>query len=220
MCKEAAEKSNHISSAKAKETVGKLLKSYLNAECSLDEYESMLRQQLGANSYVAFTLDWLVERVCKQMQAVESSDTIDLYTYVQRQGCFPEEVYFALMKMMLPDEHWFRIEMLNRGESLTTISLNVHYIHKDCLQEPLNREVREGIEDLGDEPFGRINMCTAHMFLGRVRVNPASKQTDLEDDTPQGKYPSLRREERLKMMHISNGMECEIDPQTHKVSSK
>lgn len=219
LCKEAASKSNPSNCAMLKESMNRLLISYLNGECTLDEYENACRQQLGANSYVAFTLDWLVERLCKQILEVESSDTIDLYLYVRNRGCMSEEIYFALAKMMLPPEHRFRIVMSSEGGEHTALTMNIHFIYGEHVLEVQSRGFDEGSDNYLRNGFSReIKECTARMVLGGIIINSGHEHINVQGCTAPGSDRDLMKEERLELTHISNGMECEINYQTCKVS--
>lgn len=90
------------------------------------DYEDSTRQCLGTAAYQLFTLDKLVNRIVKQMQAVlteeSSSRLVDLWKYENsRTVCVNDSVHYANARVVLGDDPCFRIEHL--GDRQLTMQL-------------------------------------------------------------------------------------------------
>jgi len=90
------------------------------------DYEDSTRQCLGTAAYQLFTLDKLVNRIVKQMQAVlteeSSSRLVDLWKYENsRTVRVNDPVHYANARVVLGDDPCFRIEHL--GDRRLTMQL-------------------------------------------------------------------------------------------------
>lgn len=120
--------------AMAKKTKGKkaedvhkefltLLFNLLNGSTDQSQFEDDCRLLLGANSYLLFTLDKLIYKLIKQVQALLAEDIdaklLHLAEYeATRDAPFHEGVYHANACVLLGDECAYRIGSENNGKTL------------------------------------------------------------------------------------------------------
>jgi paired amphipathic helix protein Sin3a len=97
----------------------------LNGKVESSAFEDDCRMLLGANSYVLFTLDKLVFKIVKQVQALAADETAvklsQLAEYEKSRGGaanFDESTYHANASVLLMDESVYRIGSLDKGQGL------------------------------------------------------------------------------------------------------
>lgn len=101
-----------------------LLSNFLANAVESTTFEDDCRSLLGANSYVLFTLDKLVQKIFKQLQTLQNDDTsiklFQLREYeASRSSMYDENVYMANACMLLNnDEACYRIHSIDSGEGI------------------------------------------------------------------------------------------------------
>ncbi|KAK6160112.1 hypothetical protein DH2020_003493 [Rehmannia glutinosa] len=101
------------------------LHSLLNGSSDNAKFEDECRAIIGAQSYILFTLDKLIHKLVKQLQAI-ASDEMDnklllLYAYERSRTPekFSDAVYHVNARFLLPDDNLYRIEYLPCPTRLT-----------------------------------------------------------------------------------------------------
>jgi paired amphipathic helix protein Sin3a len=209
--------------AKAREIHDEFLRLFfklLNGQVESSAFEDDCRTLLGANSYVLFTLDKLVFKIVKQIQALAQDETAAklrrLAEYEKaRAGAFSEAVYHANASVLLMDEPCYRIGSAQKGEGLAL------------------RLMESGL-DKSDLPAGTMEAQFHEYLEGFLRIaaddedeNTAPWQ-DLSDRPevylPRSKvvagFADENGEDAGKMGAVSvyNSLECKIACSNSKVS--
>ncbi|XP_051132564.1 paired amphipathic helix protein Sin3-like 3 isoform X2 [Andrographis paniculata] len=90
--------------------------SLLNGSSDNAKFEDECRAIIGAQSYILFTLDKLIQKLIKQLQTI-STDEMDnklllLYAYERSRspGTFHDKVYYQNACFLLPEDNLYRIE--------------------------------------------------------------------------------------------------------------
>ncbi|CAD6273401.1 unnamed protein product [Miscanthus lutarioriparius] len=187
------------------------LYNLLDGSSDHTKFEDDCRSIIGTQSYVLFTLDKLIYKIVKQLQAV-ASDEIDnqllqLYLYEKSRspGSFFDLVYHENARALLHDDHIYRfechsdptglsIQLMEYGNGkheLTAVSFDPTfspYLYNDYLSSMDDTK-------LADDVFLRRNK--------RKQVR--------NDDSP----ASLKT---MDDVMFANGLECKISCKTSKVS--
>lgn len=220
----AAAKTGHENSAKIESQFFSVLKKFLSLQCLQEEYEDECRKLLGVKSYVLFTLDQVLGNICKQMQLLASSETLDLYHYHKKQACVHEHTYFCNASVLLCSEPGFRVEIVEDC-AVGGKFLNIHSIKwADHLPE---REKRKGQSSKYSsstsmiEPTSNGNWNAVRVLITRnLKCGGMLSHENGEngaDNVGVGKHELLRKK-RLEMTYIENGLEWKITSQGCKVS--
>jgi len=110
-----------------------LLFRLLSGNVEASRYEDDCRQLLGANAYVLFTLDKLIYKLIKQLQALSGEETVKRLLALQayeaargaRGAAQRDAQYAADAAVLLPDEPAFRVAACAGGAVLTLQQLEV-----------------------------------------------------------------------------------------------
>ncbi len=189
----------------------------LNGKVEASTFEDDCRMLLGANSYVLFTLDKLVFKIVKQIQALATDEIAvkltSLAEYEKSRGTsrFDESVYHANASVLLTDESCYRFSSLDGGKSL-------------------GFRLMESTLDKSDLPAGGTMEAQFHEYLeGFLHVAAAED----EDDATMPWHDLSERPEvylpRSKVIagfesgdqgstQIFNSLECKISCGNSKVS--
>ncbi|XP_010548113.1 PREDICTED: paired amphipathic helix protein Sin3-like 5 isoform X2 [Tarenaya hassleriana] len=185
------------------------LYSLLDGSSDNTKFEDECRSTIGAQSYVLFTLDKLVQKFVKHLHAVAINVTdtklLQLYAYenYRKPGRFFDMVYHENARVLLYDQNIYRIEhsstqtclsiqLMNSGHErpeVTVVTLEPgfdHYLQNDLLSL-VSDEGKPGV------------------FLKR------NKQKLFDNDESSG---TSRAMERVK---IINGMDCSITCSSSKI---
>ncbi|XP_057419362.1 paired amphipathic helix protein Sin3-like 4 isoform X2 [Lotus japonicus] len=186
------------------------LYNLLDGSSDNTKFEDDCRAIIGIQSYVLFTLDKLIYKLVKQLQAVASDEMdnklLQLFTYEQsrKPGKFVDLVYHENARVLLPDENIYRIEcsaaptrlsiqLMRYGHdkpevAAVTMDPNFSaYLHNDFLSVVPDKKEKSGI------------------FLKRNKR----------------KYASIDDEHSSQVMdglQVINGLECKIACNSSKVS--
>ncbi|KAJ0971557.1 hypothetical protein J5N97_019516 [Dioscorea zingiberensis] len=101
------------------------LYNLLDGSADNTKFEDDCRSIIGAQSYVLFTLDKLIYKIVKQLQAVASDDMenklLQLYSYEKsrRHGRFLDVVYHENARALLHDERIYRFEFSSNPTRLS-----------------------------------------------------------------------------------------------------
>ncbi|KAI4375308.1 hypothetical protein MLD38_013192 [Melastoma candidum] len=180
---------------------------------SLDnaKFEDECRDIIGNHSYVLFTLDKLIFKLVKQLQAVVSEDIdnklLQLYEYEKsrKEGRTVDYMYYKNARFFLHNENIFRLEFtsnptrmsvqfmdtMNEKPEVYSVSIDPNftsYLHNDLLS------ISPGKRQLTD------------VYLKRNKP----KHVDEEDDSLVCNA--------LNGVHVINGLECKIACSSSKIS--
>ncbi|KAK4263327.1 hypothetical protein QN277_028757 [Acacia crassicarpa] len=181
--------------------------SLLDGSSDNTKFEDDCRAIIGTQSYVLFTLDKLIYKLVKQLQAIATDEMdnklLQLYTYEKsrKPGRFVDRVYHENARVLLHDENMYRIEcsssrlsiqLMDSGHDkpeLTAVSMDPNfsaYLHCDFLSVVPEKKERSRI------------------LLKRNKRRNA----------PSDEYSSPA----LEGLQVSNGLECKIACSSSKVS--
>ncbi|XP_044489131.1 paired amphipathic helix protein Sin3-like 4 isoform X3 [Mangifera indica] len=139
------------------------LYSLLDGSSDNTKFEDDCRAIIGTQSYVLFTLDKLLYKLVKHLQAVATDEMdnklLQLYAYEnsRKPGRFVDIVYHENARVLLHDENIYRIEcssaparlsiqLMDNGHEkpeVTAVSMNPNfaaYLHNDFLSIPEKKE--------------------------------------------------------------------------------
>jgi len=106
-----------------------LLFHLLEGTMEPSKYEDECRSLLGNNAYMLFTLDKLLLKLMKQLQALQNDEVavklLKLYEYEKSRGvAFRDDVYHANAVVLLNDETCYRMEFSEDGHLSMTMTDN------------------------------------------------------------------------------------------------
>uniref|UniRef100_A0A0R0LCZ1 Histone deacetylase interacting domain-containing protein n=1 Tax=Glycine max TaxID=3847 RepID=A0A0R0LCZ1_SOYBN len=185
------------------------LYSLLDGSSDNTKFEDDCRAIIGIQSYVLFTLDKLIYKLVKQLQAVAADEMdnklLQLYAYEKsrKPGKFVDIVYHENARVLLHDENIYRIEyspgpmklsiqLMDSGHDkpeVTAVSMDPNfstYLHYDFLSVVSDKKQKSGI------------------FLKRNKRRYASND----------EFSS----QAMEGLQIINGLECKIACSSSKVS--
>ncbi|KAK7307170.1 hypothetical protein VNO77_39994 [Canavalia gladiata] len=185
------------------------LYNLLDGSSDNTKFEDDCRAIIGTQSYVLFTLDKLIYKLVKQLQAVATDEMdnklLQLYAYEKsrKPGRFVDIVYHENARVLLHDENIYRIEyspgsmklsiqLMDCGHDkpeVTAVSVDPNfstYLHNDFLSVVPDKKEKSGI------------------FLKRNKRRYASNN-ELSSQAMEG-------------VQIINGLECKISCSSSKVS--
>ena len=212
-----------VRAAKAREIHDEFLRLFfklLNGQVESSAFEDDCRALLGANSYVLFTLDKLVFKIVKQIQALAQDETAAklrrLAEYEKaRAGAFSEAVYHANASVLLMDEPCYRIGSVRDGAGLGlrlvesgldksdlpagTMEAQFHEYLEGFLNTAADDEDENAApwQDLSDRP---------EVYLPRSKVVAGFVDENGEDAG------------RMGSVSVHNSLECKISCSNSKVS--
>ncbi|KAL6627568.1 hypothetical protein ACP70R_031294 [Stipagrostis hirtigluma subsp. patula] len=187
------------------------LYNLLDGSSDNTKFEDDCRAIIGTQSYVLFTLDKLIYKVVKQLQAIATDEMdnklLQLYLYEKSRspGRFFDLVYHENARVLLHDESIYRFECCSNPTRLsiqlmeyghekpevTAVSIDPNfssYLFNEYLSSMSDKKLSEGV------------------FLGR------NKRKHSNNDEPSD---SLKAMDGIKVV---NGLECKISCKTSKVS--
>uniref|UniRef100_A0ACD6AMR1 Uncharacterized protein n=1 Tax=Avena sativa TaxID=4498 RepID=A0ACD6AMR1_AVESA len=187
------------------------LYNLLDGSSDNTKFEDDCRAIIGTQSYVLFTLDKLIYKVVKQLQAIATDEMdnklLQLYLYEKSRspGRFFDLVYHENARVLLHDESMYRFEccsdptrlsvqLIEYGHEkpeVTAVSIDPNfssYLFSDFLSSLSDTMLSDGI------------------FLGRNKRKNSSNDEALD---------SLKT---MDGVQVANGLECKISCKTSKVS--
>ncbi|PAN31812.1 hypothetical protein PAHAL_5G444600 [Panicum hallii] len=187
------------------------LYNLLDGSSDNTKFEDDCRAIIGTQSYVLFTLDKLIYKVVKQLQAIATDEMdnklLQLYLYEKSRssGRFFDLVYHENARVLLHDESIYRFECCSNPTRLsiqlmeyghekpevTAVSIDPNfssYLFSEYLCSMSDKKLSEGV------------------YLGR------NKRKHSNNDEPSD---SLKAMDGIKVV---NGLECKISCKTSKVS--
>ncbi|XP_068462786.1 paired amphipathic helix protein Sin3-like 4 isoform X2 [Phaseolus vulgaris] len=185
------------------------LYNLLDGSSDSTKFEDDCRAIIGTQSYVLFTLDKLIYKLVKQLQAVAADEVdnklLQLYTYEKsrKPGRFVDLVCHENARVLLHDENIYRIEcsaaptqlsiqLMDYGfdkPEVTTVSMDPNfsaYLHNDFLSVVRDKKEKSGV------------------YLKRNKRKNGSSE-EFSSQTMDG-------------LQIVNGLECKIACNSSKVS--
>jgi len=179
-----------------------MLYKLLEGNLESSRYEDECRALLGNNAYMLFTLDKLLLKLMKQLQALQNDDLSmklrALYAYEKSRGtAFRDDVYHANACVLLHEETCYRIEY---GEGQMSLQL------------------MEGGLDKSELSVGAMDSTFAeylYLFLQSQASRDDKRGVFLTRNLRNG---GEKEEESLVEVCVYNGLECKISCNTSKVS--
>ena len=213
-----------VRAAKAREIHDEFLRLFfklLNGQVESSSFEDDCRMLLGANSYVLFTLDKLVFKIVKQIQALAQDDVaaklrrLAEYEKARGIGAFSEAVYHANASVLLMDEPCYRIGGVDKGAGLA-LQLVESGLDKSDLpagtMEAQFHEYLEGFlhtaaddEDENTAPWQDLD-DRPEVYLPRSKIVAGFVDENGEDTKNMGS------------VSVHNSLECKIACSNSKVS--
>jgi paired amphipathic helix protein Sin3a len=196
-----------------------LLFRLLSGSVEASRYEDDCRALLGANSYVLFTLDKLIYKLIKQVQALLSDDTATrlllLHDYEGARLRAPshDAQYAANAGVLLHDEPCFRVASADAGATLTMQLLE---------SAPAGDKAGDGGGGMLEARFadylrGFLQTAAPKGAHKRPAAPPAGGSSDEEE--PQERQVFLARSVAPPgTVSCVNGLECKVSCATSKVS--
>ncbi|XP_004517035.1 paired amphipathic helix protein Sin3-like 4 isoform X2 [Cicer arietinum] len=201
--------SNNTSSTDQYDRLMNALYSLLDGSSDNTKFEDDCRAIIGTQSYLLFTLDKLIYKLVKQLQAVASDEMdnklLQLYAYEKSRkfGKFIDIVYHENARILLHEENIYRIEYSPKPKTLsiqlmdcghdkhevTAVSMDPNfsaYLHNDFLSIVPEKK-KSGI------------------FMNRNKRGYAGSDDEFSSQAMEG-------------LQIINGLECKIACNSSKVS--
>ncbi|XP_074287332.1 paired amphipathic helix protein Sin3-like 2 isoform X2 [Silene latifolia] len=175
------------------------------------KFEDDCRAIIGNQSYVLFTLDKLIYKLVKQLQAIATDETdnklLQLYEYERsrRPSKFLDSVYHENARVILHEDNIYRVEfaslpdrvsiqlMDDENEKPETVAVSIDpnfaaYLYNDFFSVvPRSRE-----------PKGIMLLRNKKNYAGLDEYSASSKA--------------------IKGVHLSNGLECKVSCSSSKIS--
>jgi paired amphipathic helix protein Sin3a len=187
------------------------LYNLLDGSSDNTKFEDDCRAIIGTQSYVLFTLDKLIYKVVKQLQAIATDEMdnklLQLYLYEKSRspGRFFDLVYHENARVLLHDESMYRfecclnptrlsIQLMEYGHEkpeVTAVSIDPNfssYLFSEYLSSMSDSKLSDGV------------------FLGRNKRKHSNNDESSD---------SLKAIDGIK---VANGLECKISCKTSKVS--
>ncbi|XP_038713582.1 paired amphipathic helix protein Sin3-like 4 isoform X4 [Tripterygium wilfordii] len=187
------------------------LYNLLDGSSDNTKFEDDCRAIIGTQSYVLFTLDKLIYKLVKQLQAVAADEMdnklLQLYAYEnsRKRGRFVDAVYHENARVLLHDENIYRIkcssvptrlsiQLMDYGHDkpeVTAVSMDPNfaaYLHNDFLSVVREKKEKSGI-------FLKRNK---HKYAGGDEFSSTCQA--------------------MEGLQIGNGLECKIACNSSKVS--
>ncbi|KAJ8465430.1 hypothetical protein OPV22_027982 [Ensete ventricosum] len=190
------------------------LHNLLDGSADNMKFEDDCRALIGTQSYVLFTLDKLIYKVVKQLQAIASDEMdnniLQLYSYEKsrRAGGSFDIVHHENARVLLHDESIYRFECVSQSSHVTRLSIQLmeyghekpeataisidpnflEYLYNDLLSSVSDREGAQGV------------------FLGRNKRKYGGAD----------EYSAACK--AMNGFQVINGLECKISCSSSKVS--
>ncbi|KAJ0237597.1 Paired amphipathic helix protein Sin3-like 6 [Hirschfeldia incana] len=182
------------------------LYNLLDGSTDNTKYEDECRSAFGAQSYVLFTLDKLVQKLVKQLHAVAADETdtklVQLYEYenCRRKGRFFDLVYHENARAILHEANIYRIRYSSTKSSLSIQLMNCH-------PEVTGAAIEPGFADyLQNDYLTSVNDEEKHgVFLNR------NKEKLVGIDETSGMLVAMEG------LNVVNGIEFKMASSTSKV---
>ena len=207
----------------------RLLFKLLNGAVESSNFEDDCRTLLGANSYVLFTLDKLIYKIVKQIQALHADETaaklLHLHEYESaRSTAYVEGIYHANASVLIPEETCYRFGSIDGGESLTLQLMEPGLDRADLpsgIMEAQFHDYLEGFLQSAVEEEGEEDIA-AKPWLDRSERPPVylarSKAVAGLDDSAGGAVVVSGDSTRMGDVSVFNSLECKIACANSKVS--
>lgn len=184
----------------------------IDGAMEMSQFEDLCRSLLSTNSYVLFTLDKLIFRMIKHIQALVQDEISlriwDMYKYEQSRLARREELYLSNCKVVLREDQMFRVErtMLNQ----LTIQIMSHEFMTEMGWHSL---VKPSFNDyykrfLGSSQGDALSVGEGFTPVLLRRNLPSTSKDD------EGKAET----EHLAQYHIRNGLEGRMHCDTSKLA--
>ena len=184
-----------------------VLYSLLDGSVENSKFEDECRAIIGTQSYVLFTLDKLIFKLVKQLQAAASDDAalklLLLYAY-ENAGEAVDQVYYANACVLLHDENIYRLE---HRSSTSELCIQLMEGGSDKL-EVSGHALESSFQSYLDDFFISIPTMRNHrVFMRRNR-----KKKHASDDE------NVALQSAMENVRVVNGLEYKISSRTSKVS--
>ncbi|GJP54255.1 hypothetical protein CLOM_g13365 [Closterium sp. NIES-68] len=197
-----------------------VLYNLLDGQIDNTRFEDECRAAIGTQSYVLFTIDKLIYRLVKQLQACAGDEVgaklqqLHEYEVAKGAGGYVDMVYQANACALMHDDSLYRIELLAQqpGEGVLTVQLMEGGPEK--VEVPAAAMESAFLEYLWHFLHSPPAHATdrAHVFLAR-NVRKASSST-----SKRGRSKEDEERAALESVLILNGLECKLSCVTSKVS--
>ncbi|GMH41270.1 hypothetical protein BSKO_09180 [Bryopsis sp. KO-2023] len=177
----------------------------------MSQFEDMCRSLLSTNSYVLFTLDKLIFRMIKHIQALVLDEISlrvwDLYKYERQRNTIREEMYLSNCKVVLREDQVYRVERTPENQ------LTVQMMSPDIMVEMGGSIVKPSFMEYYKGFVGKScdnGVQTGEGFtpvLLRRNVPTIPKNDD-------GRFEA----EHLSQFYMDNGLEGRISCETSKLA--
>eukprot|EP01018_Ginkgo_biloba_P002349 Gb_35988 [translate_table: standard] len=201
-----------------------ILYSLLDGSADNAKFEDDCRAIIGTQSYVLFTLDKLIFKLVKQLQAIASDEMenklLQLHSYERSRapGRFIDLVNHANARVLLQDENIYRFECTSNP---TRLSIQLMERGPEKLEvaavamEPsfanyLNNEFLSSVPDTKE--IHHVFLARYPAFLVRSQISQKNKRKYASDDEYSSTYKAM------KGVRVVNGLEYKISCNTSKVS--
>ncbi|XP_042451833.1 paired amphipathic helix protein Sin3-like 3 isoform X1 [Zingiber officinale] len=186
----------------------------LDGSADNTKFEDDCRAIIGTQSYVLFTLDKLIYKVVKQLQAILSDEMnnklLHLYLYEKsrRAGRHSDVVYNENVRVLLHDESIYRFESYSQSSDVTRLSIQLmDYGHE-----------KPDVTAVAIDP--NFSSYLYNDFLSSVPVRKRlqgvfmrrNKRKNVDGD----EYSATSK--AMNGIRVTNGLECKIACNSSKVS--
>mmetsp|Transcript_2091 Transcript_2091/g.7479 ORF Transcript_2091/g.7479 Transcript_2091/m.7479 type:complete len:1018 (-) Transcript_2091:188-3241(-) len=180
-----------------------LLKGLCDQSIDISKYEDQCRAMLGSASYNLFTLDKLLYKVVKQLQALSSDDVASklmaLHEYEEaRREYFVDAVYHANACVVLNEEQCYRLEFDTETKKLSIQLMDDVLDKNDLLSGSLDLNFQDYLTAFLHSQAERGEKC-------RVFLQRNFRKADSE-------------EVAYAKSAIKNGLECKLAASSFKLS--
>uniref|UniRef100_A0ACD5VD60 Uncharacterized protein n=1 Tax=Avena sativa TaxID=4498 RepID=A0ACD5VD60_AVESA len=187
------------------------LYNLLDGSSDNTKFEDDCRAIIGTQSYVLFTLDKLIYKVVKQLQAIATDEMdnklLQLYLYEKSRspGRFFDLVYHENARVLLHDESMYRFECCSDPTRLSVQLMEYGHEKPEVTAVSIDPNFSsylfsDFLSSLSD------TMLSDGVFLGRNKRKNSSNDEALD---------SLKT---MDGVQVANGLECKISCKTSKVS--
>ncbi|XP_074569740.1 paired amphipathic helix protein Sin3-like 4 isoform X1 [Curcuma longa] len=190
------------------------LYNLLDGSADNTKFEDDCRSIIGTQSYVLFTLDKLIFKVVKQLQAI-ASDEMDnkllhlyLYEKSRRAGRSFDVVYHENARVLLHDENIYRFECFSQSSDVTQLSIQLmDYGHE-----------KSEVTAVSIDP--NFSCYLYSEFLSSVSVRKGLHGAFLgRNKRKYGRADEYSTTcKAMKGIQVLNGLECKISCSSSKVS--
>ncbi|KAL3694267.1 hypothetical protein R1sor_007918 [Riccia sorocarpa] len=192
----------------------KVLFSLLDGSLDNAKFEDECRTIIGTQSYILFTLDKLIFKLVKQLQAAVSDDVLQkllvLHSYEMSRasGHFIDHVYFANASVLLHDENIYRFEYNKKSTECLMQIMDGGFDKHDIPANALESSFSTYLNNFLHIPIEDRNQQHRRIFLARNK----RKMLGADDECV-----ALQKKLAGNAV-VVNGLEYKISCNTSKVS--